>query len=154
MYKHATIALFAILAAFATGCQRSNTNATAPTISSVQQSAGATLLDDSTFETEIGNSHGVAIVDFYARWCGPCRKMLPIIDAMSADVSAAKIAKLDVDAAKVTSSKFGIQAIPCLIVFKDGKEVERHLGVHTREDISGWIEACAGKTVGAANATP
>ncbi|MFA6914822.1 MAG: thioredoxin [Parachlamydiales bacterium] len=85
-------------------------------------------LDDQSFETAI--SQGVVLVDFYADWCGPCRAIAPIIDELANEVNnKAMIAKVDVDKAQNVSVKFGVHSIPTLIVFKDGKEVKRFVGI-------------------------
>lgn len=141
------IVLFMLLATFATGCQRSTANsstATTPSIEKVNRSAGAITLDDGSFDAEITNGHGVALVDFYARWCGPCKRMSPIIEAMAAEMPEVKIARLDVDAARATADKFNVHEYPYFIVFKDGKEVERHSGTTTREEMNSWIATYSG----------
>jgi len=76
--------------------------------------------------------------------------MLPVLNELAADVTDAKIAKINIDVAKATTAKFEIHAIPCLIVFKDGKEVERHTGGHGKEEVTGWIAKYTEKNVSAA----
>ena len=89
-------------------------------MSNVQQTT------DATFATDI--STGVVLVDFWATWCGPCQIMLPRLDELATKVSGAKIMKMDVDQNNDTPGKFGVMSIPTLIIFKDGKIVEKMVG--------------------------
>lgn len=90
------------------------------------------ILNDSNFESTIAN--GVVLVDFWATWCAPCRTQGPIVEKVAEGIDGkAVIAKLDVDKAKKTAQKFNIQSIPTLLIFKDGKEVKKFVGVTNAE---------------------
>lgn len=92
------------------------------------------ILDDSNFESTIAN--GVVLVDFWATWCAPCRTQGPIVEKVAEGVNGkAVIAKLDVDKAKKTAQKFNISSIPTLLIFKDGKEVKKFVGVTSGEKL-------------------
>lgn len=84
---------------------------------------------DADFSEKVLKSSLPVLVDFYADWCGPCRLAAPIIEELSG-IYAGKvtIGKLDVDANMNTASKYGVMSIPTVIMFKDGKEVERKVG--------------------------
>lgn len=90
--------------------------------------AAVVELDDGNFADEIRN--GVALVDFWAPWCGPCRYQSPIVEEVAAQVGdKAKVAKVNVDGAPGTANRFGIRAIPTVIVFCDGVPVQQFVGV-------------------------
>lgn len=97
-------------------------------------------LDDSNFESVI--SQGVTLVDFYADWCGPCRMIAPIIEELASEMSGkANVAKLDIEGAQKTTAHYQVTSIPTLILFKDGKEVNRFVGVRGGKDIKDMIES-------------
>jgi thioredoxin 1 len=91
--------------------------------------SNAVAVTDANFETEIEKHEGLAVVDFWATWCGPCRMIAPIIDQLAVDYAGrAKVAKLDVDSNIKTASKFNVRSIPTILFFKDGKLVDQVIG--------------------------
>ena len=87
-------------------------------------------------------AQGVMLVDFWAPWCGPCRRQGPIVEQVAEQLgAAAKIAKVNVDEAPKTAQKFGIESIPTLIVFKDGKPVKQFEGLTQAADLVAAIKA-------------
>ena len=84
---------------------------------------------------------GVVLVDFWAAWCMPCKMMAPILnDVAAATEGSAKIYKLNVDEQQEIAAKYGIRNIPTMILFKDGKEVERIIGVKPKDVIVSSIQ--------------
>ena len=89
-------------------------------------------LNKDNFEQSIAN--GVALVDFWASWCGPCKMQLPIIEEFSGEMEGkATVGKVNVDEELELAQSFGIQSIPTLILFKDGKPVKKLVGLHSKE---------------------
>ncbi|SRR6266404_487213 len=96
---------------------------------------------DSSFEREVLQSEKPVLVDFWAAWCGPCRMIAPTIEAIAEQYSDnATVVKLNVDNNPSTPATYGIKGIPTLILFSEGKEVERLVGANSKESISRMIE--------------
>jgi thioredoxin 1 len=84
---------------------------------------------DADFSTEIEQYTGVALVDFWAVWCGPCQMVAPIVEQIAKEYDGkVKVAKLDVDENPQTTMRFNVRSIPSLLIFKDGKHVETVVG--------------------------
>ena len=101
--------------------------------------AGANVLEinDVNFESEVlGSGETPFLLDFSAVWCGPCRALAPIVEKLADEqVGKVRVGKLDTDESPVVSSKFGVRSIPTVVVFKDGKEAGRHIGVASKETL-------------------
>lgn len=102
------------------------------------------LLTDQNFEQEVLKSNQPILVDFFAPWCGPCKMMAPIIEELAKEIKGkAKIGKLDVDKNQETAQKYNVMSVPTLIFFKDGQEVERMMGVQSKETLIKKLETLA-----------
>lgn len=84
------------------------------------------IINSSEFDSAIAN--GVVLVDFYADWCGPCKMLGPVLEELSKKMDNVTFYKVNVDASSDLASRYGIQAIPNLIIFKDGKAVDQLTG--------------------------
>ncbi len=105
--------------------------------------SNAKAVNEQSFAQETGS--GVALVDFWAEWCGPCRMMGPVIDQVAAEYEGkALVAKVDVDECQNLAVKLGVNSIPTLIVFKDGVEAKRFVGVTGKGDLAKALDAAIG----------
>ena len=96
---------------------------------------------DASFDRVIGGSDVPVLVDFYADWCGPCKIMAPVLDAVAqARAGGVLVAKLDTDRNPAIARRFQIASIPTLIVFRDGKEVGRELGAIPRPRLEALLD--------------
>jgi thioredoxin 1 len=104
--------------------------------------AKAINITDNNFEEVVLKSNKPVLVDFWATWCGPCLMMAPVVDELAGDYAEkAVIAKLDVDANPVTAQKFGIRSIPTMLVFKDGKMVDKLIGASPKNTLKTKLDA-------------
>ena len=95
--------------------------------------SNAVAVTDANFEAEIEQHEGLAVVDFWATWCGPCRMIAPILDQLASEYTGkAKVAKLDVDTNIKTATRFNVRSIPTILFFKDGKLVDQGIGAVQR----------------------
>lgn len=98
-------------------------------------------LTDENFEQEIESSEGLAIVDFWAEWCGPCRLVGPLVEQLAIEhVGKVKVGKLDVDSNRITSQRYGIRSIPTILYFKDGELVDQVIGAVPKSHLEQKIQ--------------
>ncbi len=98
-------------------------------------------LTSADFEKEVMQAEGPVLVDFWAPWCGPCRMMAPVIDAIAAKFAGRlKVAKVNVDEAGDLAAQFEIRSIPTLIMFKNGQAVDRLIGAVPESELTERLE--------------
>ncbi len=117
------------------GCNSQRDTETTSTSSAVH---GPTVaVNDGNFDEIVLQSDKPVLVDFWATWCGPCQMIAPVVGELATDYEGrAVVAKLDTDEAGETAARYGVDAIPTLIVFHQGQEVSRTVGLTTKEELA------------------
>lgn len=96
---------------------------------------------DASFDTDVVNSDGLVLVDFWAAWCGPCKAIAPVLEELAEDYQGrVKIIKVDVDANPQSAARFGIRSIPTLFVFKNGERVETVVGGRPKSEFAALLD--------------
>ena len=99
-------------------------------------------LDDKNFESEVINSKVPVLVDFWAEWCAPCKRLTPVIDELSKEYDGkVKIAKLNIEEGKIAATNYGVMSIPTLMLFKKGKIVKQIVGVVSKKELKLAIDS-------------
>ena len=103
----------------------------------------ANAVSDSTFEQEVLQSSEPVLVDFFAEWCGPCKAMAPALDEVAQEMAGkVKVVKLDVDQNPTVTGKYGIRAMPTLMIFKNGEVAAQHTGALVqKKKLEEWINS-------------
>lgn len=100
-----------------------------------------TIITNDNFESEVINSDTIALVDFWAEWCGPCKQIIPTLEDIASDQDVnVKICKLNIDDHPEIPTKYGVRSIPTLMIFKQGKLVSTKVGVLQKTAILDWIK--------------
>lgn len=95
-------------------------------------------LNDATFDAAI-SAAPLAVVDFYATWCGPCKMLAPILESVEKETEGVAFFRIDVDQAPDLARRFGIMSIPILVFLKNGEEVARTVGVQRKPELTAKI---------------
>jgi len=94
------------------------------------------------FDREVLQAEGLVLVDFWAAWCPPCRRLAPTLDALAADYQGrVSVTKVDVDANPELAQRYGVQSIPTLILFRGGRAVDKRLGALPSNDLREFVDA-------------
>ena len=99
-----------------------------------------TIINKDNFENEVLKSDKLTIVDFFATWCGPCQMLSPVLHEVAEEHPEVKIVKVNVDENEDLAIKFNVMSIPTLIVYKDGKSVNRVMGARDKAGILDLLE--------------
>jgi thioredoxin 1 len=99
-------------------------------------------VDDETFDHEVLEAQVPVLVDFVARWCGPCRVMAPVVERLAAENGdRLKVVTVDTDESPGIAHRYGVRAVPTVMVFLHGKKTASHLGTATKEKLLGMVTA-------------
>lgn len=141
--SHIKIPLVAVaaVAVFVNGCEnRSAMNESTPSVKHITQGE---------FGDEVTRSTQPVVVDFYATWCGPCRALAPLLDRVADGyTNRIKFVKINVDESPGLAQTYDVQAIPLVLMFKDGKPADRILGLPTEEDLTNKLNALVAMNAG------
>lgn len=106
---------------------------------------GLAQVTDGDFEQKVLQADKPVLVDFWATWCGPCQMIAPVVEQVAEEYKdVLSVAKLDVDANQRTAMTYGVQSIPTLLIFKDGKEVKRLVGFMPKDRLAGEVQRVVG----------
>ena len=97
-------------------------------------------VSNETFESEVLKSDKIVIVDFYADWCGPCKLLAPILQEFANENLDIKVVKLNIDENEDTANAYRIYSIPTMVIIKDGEELDRMIGVNSKENIKKTVD--------------
>lgn len=104
-------------------------------------SENVVLVTNANYETEVLNCEQVVLLDFWAQWCAPCRKVGPMVDQLADDfLGRAKVGKVDIEAHRHLAEDLSISSIPTLVLFKNGVEVDRIMGAQPKDQLAALIE--------------
>jgi thioredoxin 1 len=108
------------------------------------ENSAAVTLDESNFDQEVTKSAQPVLVDFWAEWCGPCKMISPLLDEIAREKAGSiKVAKVNVDENQSLSMRYNVRAIPALLFFKNGNLVDQVVGMMSKKDLLGRLDAIA-----------
>jgi len=115
--------------------------------SKVAKKARKTIdVDSRNFDKQVIKWKGIVVVDFWAPWCNPCKKISPLLESIAKEnLGSYKIVKVNTDKEKRLPAKYKIVSLPTLILFKDGRKISQLSGIHSKYKINSWISSAVQK---------
>lgn len=101
----------------------------------------ATVITSEEFNEKVLNNPKPVLVDFFATWCGPCKRLAPILEEIAESTTDFEIYKIDIDDSADIAEQFNIMSVPTMLVFKDGKQTGKLIGLHSKNDIINVVNA-------------
>lgn len=139
--------LLFIVAMFGIKIYLDNANKTSISEESIKNTENNTIkeskilkVESNTFEGEVLNSTKIVVIDFYATWCGPCKMYTPIVEKFAEENEDIKVVKIDIDENQDIAMKYNVMSIPTTIIIKEGKEVDRAVGIISKDDLSQMVK--------------
>jgi len=140
MNSYKSLALVLLCSASFTGCKPAPEKSAESTTSTRSRLQGAVHVTSAAqFDQLIAN--GNVLVDFYASWCGPCKRLGPVIDQLAQEIDTVTFLKVDVDQLNSISSRYGIRSIPTLLFFKNGAQVRREQGYKSASELRNLLSS-------------
>ena len=102
-----------------------------------------TVITKDNFDAEVLHAGKLAVLDFWAAWCGPCMMLKPVFEELSQEMPQVKFCKLDVDEERDLAIEYGVESIPTLLFFKDGRVIHKLVGLRGKDELRAEIEARA-----------
>jgi thioredoxin 1 len=111
---------------------------------SSESTPNVSLIQEQQFEAEVTQAAGPVVVDFFATWCGPCKRLSPMLDNLAGPLTnRVKFVKIDVDQSAKLAEQFRVEGVPTLVFFKDGKMIEKMVGLPARDVLQRKLESLA-----------
>ncbi|MGL5715344.1 MAG: thioredoxin [Paraclostridium sp.] len=101
----------------------------------------AKIVNTSNFRGSVEESNKVVVVDFFATWCGPCKMLTPVFESLSTELPEADFVKVDIDNSLELAQRFGITTVPTMMIFKNGKVVDKLVGFMPKDNLKAKVKA-------------
>jgi thioredoxin 1 len=99
-----------------------------------------TDIDSDIMEDKVQNSDDYWVIDFWAEWCGPCKKLAPVFEEVSEEMESVQFGKVDMEEHDDIGGQFGVRALPTILILKDGEEIARTSGAMPKKKLKSWVE--------------